>query len=193
MEKKKLIVLVSAFCLLVLGCVLYFVLSKSNTVKVTIANNVNDNLKKIEIQSGLMIKDIVPEEKEGYKFIKWTGIDGNEIENTKVITSNEKIYAVYEQINTTYTFTKFSIPSQKHQVINSNEQIIMVTNKMLPSDPNMETGGVVYEYTVKGLKTGKANITIELINTDGSKASSTTYYFEVDKDLNVKFLSSNEK
>ena len=100
---------------------------------------------------------------------------------------NTSVIARKEEDNNEYKFTKSIIPSRTSKIIISNNQIISVTEKLVPSDPYMETGMAVYEYTVKGLKLGKANLKIDIIDTDGTKYSSTTYYFDVDSNLNVKF------
>ena len=63
----------------------------------------------------------------------------------------------------------------------------------MPSDPHIKTGLATYEYTVKGLKSGKANLKIDIINSNGSKHSSTTYYFDIDSSLNVKFEKEVEE
>ena len=106
---------------------------------------------------------------------------------------NTSVIARKEEDNNEYKFTKSIIPSQNRKITISNNQIITVTEKLVPSDPYMETGLKVYEYTVKGLKSGKANLKIDVIDKAGTKYSSTTYYFDVDSSLNVEFEKEVEE
>lgn len=89
-----------------------------------------------------------------------------------------------------YVIKKWHIFSQRVVLVVDNDKVIKAIKSDLTDNSENATGGKLTLYTLTGLKKGSTEVTVSVLNDDGSPESSETYYFEVNNKLELKLVKT---